>query len=88
MCTLSRPISGFAEARALLRDWLANFVFGLSQSLSPPEGGSPGGGGGGGAGAAALMTDPLVVGVARQVFGLLQSPVLHPTRGVPDARYT
>eukprot|EP00903_Cladosiphon_okamuranus_P017430 g16054.t1 len=79
--------SGFAEARALLRDWLANFVFGLSQSY-PPEGGREGGspGGAGGAETEALMTDPLVVGVARQVFGLLQSPVLHPTTGIPDAR--
>lgn len=33
-----------------------------------------------------MATDPLVVGVARQVFGLLQSPVLHPTRGIPDER--
>eukprot|EP00752_Nemacystus_decipiens_P002888 g2687.t1 len=80
--------SGFAEARALLRDWLANFVFGLSQTFAPEggrKGGSPGGGGGGAA-TEALMADPLVVGVARQVFGLLQSPVLHPTRGIPDAR--
>lgn len=75
--------SGFAEARALLRDWLTNFVYGLSQNLGPPIGvgeenveekmGK-------------LMTNPLVVSVARLVFGLLQSPLLHPTEGLPDER--
>lgn len=85
--------SGFAEARALLRDWLANFIFGLYQNLAA-EGGregaaSPGGAGGAGTEgqrAEALTASPLVIGVARQVFGLLQSPVLHPTRGIADER--
>lgn len=75
--------SGFAEARGLLRDWLANFFYGLSQNLGPPNG----------IGeenveekTGRLMTNPLVVGVARLVFGLLQSPLLHPTVGLPDER--
>lgn len=54
----------------------------------PAEGGGSAGGNGAEAEgkSAILMDHPLVVGVARQVFGLLQSPLLHPTKGVTDAR--
>ncbi|CAM9104392.1 unnamed protein product [Ascophyllum nodosum] len=81
--------SGFAEARALLRDWLANFVYGLSQNLAPPseqEGSSNGVGDNIEVKMGRLMTDPLVMSMARLVFGLLQSPLLHPTEGVADER--
>ncbi|CBN75666.1 conserved unknown protein [Ectocarpus siliculosus] len=80
--------SGFAEARGLLRDWLANFISGLAESLAASEGGRESAipGGGGVEQAQALMANPLIVGVARQVFGLLQSPVLHPTKGIADER--
>lgn len=51
------------------------------------EDGSAGGSSADAEGKAGIMMDhPLVVGVARQVFGLLQSPLLHPTKGVADAR--
>ena len=72
-----------------MRDWLANFIHGLSQNLTFPAGGdgSTGGNGAESEGKAGILMDhPLVVGVARQVFGLLQSPLLHPTKGVADAR--
>ncbi|CAM9709443.1 unnamed protein product [Ectocarpus sp. 12 AP-2014] len=80
--------SGFTEARGLLRDWLANFISGLAESLAASEGGRESAipGGGGVEQAQALMANPLIVGVARQVFGLLQSPVLHPTKGIADER--
>lgn len=82
--------SGFAEARALLRDWLVNFVYGLSQNLPPQERQGGTGSSADGAGEqrikGMLGDHPLVVGVARQVFGLLLSPLLHPTRGIADAR--
>ena len=87
--TNDRTRSGFAEARALLRDWLANFVYGLSQNLAPPseqEGSSNGVGDNIEVKMGRLMTDPLVMSMARLVFGLLQSPLLHPTEGVADER--
>ena len=70
-----------------MRDWLANFIHGLSQSLTFPAGGDESGSGPEAEGKTGILMDhPLVVGVARQVFGLLQSPLLHPTKGVADAR--
>lgn len=88
LCAYHNYYSGFAEARGLLRDWLANFISGLAESLATSEGRSESAipGGGGVEQAQALMANPLIVGVARQVFGLLQSPVLHPTKGIADER--
>ncbi|CAN0052043.1 unnamed protein product, partial [Hapterophycus canaliculatus] len=80
--------SGFAEARGLLSDWLANFISGLAESLTVETGqksGSPTGARTQEELAEELAENPLVIGVARQVFGLLQSPVLHPTKGIADA---
>lgn len=79
--------SGFGEARGLLRDWLANFISGLAENLTAESGGERGGAPTQEELAEELRENPLVVGVARQVFGLLQSPVLHPTKGIADARY-
>ncbi|CAM9201577.1 unnamed protein product [Scytosiphon promiscuus] len=77
--------SGFAEARGLLRDWLANFVSGLAENLAVESGREsepPSGAVTQEEQAGQLAENPLVIGVARQVFGLLQSPVLHPTKGI------
>lgn len=83
------------EARALLRDWLSNFVYGLVQAftlaahendLDEADRRSPNRSKGGSSRESAL-SEPLVWKITRLIYGLLHSPILDPNGVSADERW-